>query len=182
MFDPEALHAAVLDATRQAVQDILSQHPDEKFYGFCLFTTTEATDLWLTANTHEALAKSAKGEPGRWEFWEWTYKEHLASKPLVSAALEQLYELIDAAPEEDDEAYDKLYTDGVAGAFDAYVQTMTDLDVEGAFAIAGTREGIVLALTTNDNSLKQQREWLGLLNTDVVADRVVKEIKRNWSV
>lgn len=80
----DQLQAGIRDAARTAFSDLLSAHPDETFYVFCLYTDSDGGTVVTSANTEEGYRAAIGTEQDevspataaymRWASAEWKYE------------------------------------------------------------------------------------------------------------
>ena len=182
--DPGRFRAALKDAARATFRALKSQHPDERFYAFALYTAGEAEYVLPTANTEEGLARRAEEyarrrgrapDDGllaglRWSPADWAY--HLEGE----ARFDEVERLLAEAPEPHLLEGD-AYRARVRGVFDACLTTLEELDAEGLFGRGEGRRAVVINLLKGDQDDEERLEWAKRLNPRAVHARLAAELR-----
>ena len=174
------LRTAITNAARQAFTEVQTDHPNETFYAYSLYTDEEASYIGASANTEEGLlrrakhyeAREAKGlqeheRSLRWHSPDWAYhcigEHHFADAQKL---LDAWWEL--GAKGIDD--YEKQVEVGL----NLFVEALKTLDDEGFFGRGTARHKATLLVTMGDQETKLLLKCAQQLNPA----RVFREFSR----
>ena len=142
VFDFALLQALVADAARRAVNAVRRAHPKQHIDAFALVSDDSAMTIGAMANSREALAASEYGEEMRWNPAEWAFDDGGA---YFDSAYRLLLQAHRALP------FDVDFATFRAGAFDACIAALAQLDAEGCFGAGAQREEAVLLFEVSDS-------------------------------
>ncbi|MGM9482302.1 DUF4303 domain-containing protein [Roseateles sp. NT4] len=139
----QALVQALAAATRRAVEQLFTEHP-ETFYYLTLVTTGEALPPTLAAWSSEALSAKA-GAPGEVDLLKWSY----ADSPYCGYGQHCFLEVIrlfELRPRMTHEMAWAAWEAEHQLRLDAMEMAMKQLDEEGLFGRGDERDGILIAV------------------------------------
>ena len=142
VFDFALLQTLVALAARLAFDCVRRAHPGQHIDAFALVSDDSAMTIGCMANSREALAASEYGEEMRWNPAEWPFDDGGA---YFDSAYRLLLQVHRALP------FDVDFATFRAGAFDACIAALAQLDAEGCFGAGDRRDDCVLLFEVSDS-------------------------------
>lgn len=142
VFDFALLQTLVAHAARLAFDCVRRAHPDQHIDAFALVSDDSAMTIGCMANSREALAASEYGEEMLWNPAEWAFDDG-------GAYFDSAYRLLLQAHRE--LPFDVDFATFRAGAFDACIAALAQLDAEGVFGTRARRDDCVLLFEVSDS-------------------------------
>lgn len=142
VFDFALLQTLVAHAARLAFDCVRRAHPGQHIDAFALVSDDSAMTIGCMANSREALAASEYGEEMLWNPAEWAFDDG-------GAYFDSAYRLLLQAHR--DLPFDVDFATFRAGAFDACIAALAQLDAEGVFGTRARRDDCVLLFEVSDS-------------------------------
>lgn len=154
------LRILMRDGAREAFSGIQTDHPDEQFYAFALYTDDSADSLLPAANSEQGYQRTVERYSAtdarelaylRWSTAEWAYEAFDVSKNHFRGVRECLSSLDRSWPDESFVAFRQQY-------FATMINALLDLETEGFFGVGDVREKVTVFATVSDSELAEGLE------------------------
>ncbi|MEY4764237.1 MAG: hypothetical protein RI907_910 [Pseudomonadota bacterium] len=179
-----ALKNALVNDLRGAWQKLRLLHPQDRFYGFGLYTTDNASYLFATAFTEEGLSaisatycKKYGGDPcTQSDSLRWSPCDsplHLEGGDFTNS--ERIKdEILNRHQDEDntDEPEQEV--------FNAALEALLELDKQGLFGAGPVRDKLLLNIWKGDQSDEERIAFARALNAASAVDRFEKELSQGY--
>lgn len=160
----------IAQATASVFSALKSEHPNEHFYAFALYTDSSAMSVLAAGNSEQALEDILKNADDRspesdayyrWASSEWAYEAfHGAEFKGVSKTVRE-------SPDRSN--FSKFKADVHA----AMIEALRKVDADGVFGTGADRENIIIfvTITDDDNAEQLENDSAKLLNSPAAYQR-----------
>lgn len=183
-FDRTGFTALLRTATEQVLRDLQQQIANERLYAFGLYTSSQGIYVVPTANTEEALARTARaaavsdGQPFellwqslRWSPCDWEY--HTFGSDTAFTAVRAFLQ----SGWSDDYATFHYDADVI---YACCIDVLMQLRQDGWFDATQGNPPIVLNLYMGDQSDEDRLQWASLLNSPECCKQLQQEFEQGY--